>query len=172
MTADEFSALIVQEAIHELNDAFEKIQHCISQLSEEQVWWRAQPALNSIGNLLLHLAGNVTQWIVCGVGGADDHRDRPAEFSARGGIAKHDLLTRLQDALAAAGAAIKGRPADELAKVRRIQGHDVSGVGAIFHSMSHFRGHTQEIVRISREILGEAYRMQWEPRTVEQGLPH
>jgi hypothetical protein len=81
MTADELAAAVGTEAANELTSALGKIKHCLGQLSDEQVWWRPRPSLNSIGNLILHLCGNVRQWIVGGLGGAADSRDRPAEFS-------------------------------------------------------------------------------------------
>src|SRR4029077_4440954 len=81
MTADEMAAAVGREAATELTSALAKIKHCLGQLTEEQVWWRSRPSLNSIGNLILHLCGNVRQWIVAGLGGAADSRDRPAEFA-------------------------------------------------------------------------------------------
>jgi len=51
-----------------------RIEACVRSLSPEQIWWRANPASNSVGNLALHLEGNVRQWIVSGLGGAPDRR--------------------------------------------------------------------------------------------------
>ena len=59
--------------------------------------------------------------------------------------------------------------ARRLAEPRRIQGFDVTGVAAIFDSVPHFRGHTQEIVHMTRLQLGDAYRFAWTPTTSEQG---
>lgn len=76
-----------------------KIRVCCAKLSREQLWWRPDEASNSIANLVLHLAGNVRQWIVAGVGGAADERQRAEEFSARGGLDADELLERLEDAV-------------------------------------------------------------------------
>ena len=94
MTADELAAAVGREAANELTSALAKITHCLGQLSHEQVWWRSRPSLNSIGNLILHLCGNVRQWIVAGLGGVTDVRDRPAEFSERGPIPKNELVRK------------------------------------------------------------------------------
>ena len=83
MTADELAAAVGSEAGNELTSALAKIKHCLGQLTDEQVWWRSRPSLNSIGNLTLHLCGNVRQWLVAGLSGAADSRDRPAEFTER-----------------------------------------------------------------------------------------
>ena len=96
MTADELAAAVGTAAAHELASALERIKHCLGQLNDEQVWWRSQPSLNSIGNLILHLCGNLRQWIVAGLGGAADVRNRPAEFAERGPIPKDELLRRLE----------------------------------------------------------------------------
>src|SRR5438105_15693479 len=95
MTADELAAAVGNEAGKELTSAMRRIRHCLAQLSDEQVWGRSQPSLNSIGNVILHLCGNVRQWIVSGLGGTADVRNRSAEFAERGPIPKEELLQRL-----------------------------------------------------------------------------
>jgi hypothetical protein len=171
MTADELAAAVGAAAAHELDSALDRIKHCLGQLSDEQVWWRPSPSLNSIGNLILHLCGNLRQWVVAGLGGAADHRDRPAEFAESGPIPKADLLRKL-DSVAEEAQAVLGRlTARQLLQARRIQGFDVTGAAAVFDSVPHFRGHTQEIVHMTRLQLGDAYKFAWTPTTPEQGAP-
>jgi hypothetical protein len=158
-----------QSAANELADAFAKIKHCLGQLSDEQVWWRPHPSLNSIGNMILHLCGNLRQWIVCGVGGAADDRDRPQEFSERGPISKAELLRRLDEVVGHAQAALVVLSADHILEHRRIQATDQTVISAIFDSVPHFRGHTQEIVLMTRMQLGDAYKFLWVPKSREQG---
>jgi hypothetical protein len=153
----------------ELSDALERIRHCLEQLSEEQVWWREAEDRNSIGNLLLHLAGNVRQWIIAGLGGTPDERDRPAEFAERRHVSKVDLWAGLGSTVAQARAVLCARSAEDWLRVRRVQGFEVTGLGAAISSVAHFRGHTQEIVHLTRTLLGERYRFAWVPATAEQG---
>src|SRR5258705_6133322 len=87
-------------------DYLPKIERCLELLTDEQIWWRANPQSNSIGNLLLHLSGNVRQWIVCGVGGALDNRDRDSQVAQRDSIPRDELLARLQQTLSEADAAL------------------------------------------------------------------
>ena len=171
MTADELATAVGTEAANELASALGKIKHCLGQLTDEQVWWRSRPSLNSIGNLTLHLCGNLRQWIVAGLSGAADVRDRPAEFSERGPMPKDELLRRLEAVVGEAGAVLAGQTARQLLEVRRIQGFDVTGLAALFSSVPHFRGHTQEIVHLTRVQLGDAYKFHWQPRTPEEGVP-
>jgi hypothetical protein len=169
MTADELAAAVGNAAAHELDSALNRIKHCLGQLNEEQVWWRSRPSLNSIGNLILHLCGNVRQWIVSGVGGALDVRNRPAEFAERGPIPKDELVSRIDEVVAEAKRTLIGLAARQLVENRRIQGFDVSGLTAIFNSVPHFRGHVQEIIHITRLQLGDAYKVAWTPTTPEEG---
>jgi hypothetical protein len=171
MTADELAAAVGREAATELTSALGKIQHCLGQLTDEQVWWRYQPSLNSIGNLIMHMCGNVRQWVVAGLGGAADRRDRPAEFAERGPIPKADLLRKLDAVVGEAKEVLGKLTTRQLLEVRRIQDFDVTGLAAIFDSVPHFRGHTQEIIHMTRLQLGDAYQYQWKPLTPEQGGP-
>jgi hypothetical protein len=171
MTADELATAVGTEAANELASAFARIKHCLGQLSDEQVWWRSHPSLNSIGNLILHLCGNVRQWIVAGLGGGADVRDRPAEFSERGSIPRDELLRRLEAVVDEARTVLARQTARQLLESRRIQGFDVTGLKAIFDSVPHFRGHTQEIIGMTRLQLGDAYKFAWTPTTPEQGGP-
>ncbi len=171
MTGDELAAMVGREAGSELASALSRIRHCLNQLSDEQVWWRSQPAMNSVGNLMLHLCGNVRQWLVSGLGGAPDNRNRPAEFSERGPIPKDEVLRKLRGVVDEARAVLARQTARQLLEVRRIQGSEVSGLAALFDSVAHFRGHTQEIVHMTRLLLGDAYQFQWMPLTPEQGAP-
>jgi hypothetical protein len=154
-----------------LASALAKIKHCLGQLTGEQVWWRPRPSLNSIGNLTLHLCGNLRQWIVAGLGGAADSRDRPAEFSERGPISKDELLRRLEAVVEEARAVLARQSAPQLLEARRIQGFGVTGLAAIFDSVPHFRGHTQEIIGMTRLQLGDACKFARTPTTPEQGGP-
>ena len=167
ITADELAGAVGAAAADELTSALGKIKHCLAQLTDEQVWWRSRPGLNSIGNLILHLCGNVRQWIVAGLGGEADVRDRPAEFAERGPVPKEELLRRLDTVVGEAKRVLAGLSAGSLLEVRRIQEFDVTGLAALFDSVPHFRGHTQEIIHLTRLQLGDVYRFAWAP--TEQG---
>lgn len=158
----------VTEARKVLGDSFFKIEHCVRQLAEDDIWWRPTAEMNAIGNLMLHLAGNMTQWIVCGIGGEPDHRDRPAEFAQRGGLSGEQLLARLRDVVSRADVAMAAITADRLLDVIHVQGFDTQPLTGVWHAVSHFEGHAQEILYITRMRLGSRYQFIWKP-TKEQG---
>src|SRR4051812_31920183 len=102
----EVTALFLSESRATLAQSLKKIEHCVNQLSEDDLWWRPFPEANSVANVILHLCGNVGQWIVSGVGGAPDTRKRPQEFAERGPIPKQELLRRLRETVSRASDAI------------------------------------------------------------------
>ena len=133
-TAEDVARAVIHESRLCLDGCVDRIRHCLDQLSDEQVWWRPREGLNSIGNLVLHLTGNVRQWIVAGIGGATDIRHRPQEFAEAGPIPKDELLRRLADVVAQASDVVSRVTAEQLLARRRIQGYDVTGLGALFDS--------------------------------------
>jgi hypothetical protein len=182
--------LFIAAARETLTEGLHKIEHCVAQLTDEQVWWRpivqnqtGQPPdnsknplskksqnseMNSIANLLLHLSGNMRQWIIAGVGGTKDVRNRPLEFSDRGNRPKSEVLAPLQKTVAEADAILAELGPDQLAENRRIQGFDTNVVAALFNTISHFRGHVQEIIHMTREQLGDKYQFDFVPQGAEQ----
>ncbi len=163
MTANEFALKMGKAAGAELDDCLVTIKHCLEQLTEDQVWFRSQPdstpPMNSIGNLMLHLHGNARQWLVAGLDGMPHVRDRPKEFAENGPISKSDLLLMLQQVVKDAKKTLGKQTAKRLLEKRRPQTRVVTGLGTIFHSVPHFRGHTQEIIHITRTLLGSKYQI-------------
>ena len=143
-------AFLDQAVAHLEQDFMPKIRSSVELLSEEDIWWRGSEAENSVGNMLLHLAGNVRQWIISGLGGAPDHRQRPLEFSSRGGISKGEALSRLDAAVSEATAVLHGLSGDDLLTERAIQGFRRTGLQAIFHVVEHFGYHTGQIVYVTK----------------------
>lgn len=109
ITNDQLTGIVLKSACDVLDQCLVKISHCVGQLSDEQVWWRPREEMNSIGNLLLHLTGNVRQWMIAGLGTAKDVRNRPAEFSQRGSIPKEELLEQRRQAVADAKSVLAQR---------------------------------------------------------------
>ncbi len=129
-----------------------KIERCLERLTDEQVWWRANDASNSIGNLMLHMCGNARQWIVSGVGGAADERKRQSEFDERRAIAKTELLARLKGVVAEVDEVLAGLNDSALLESRKIQGYEVTVLEAVFHVVEHFSMHTGQIIMLTKML--------------------
>jgi uncharacterized damage-inducible protein DinB len=135
-----------------LTDYLTKIERCLEHLSNEQVWARPNEASNSIGNLMLHLCGNVRQWIIGGVGNRPVERHRQQEFDERRQLPARELLARLQSTLAEADAVLGDLGPETLLTMRAIQGYDVTVLGAVYHVVEHFSMHTGQIIVITKMV--------------------
>ena len=138
-----------------LNQLVSRVDDCLGRLNDAQIWFRGGENQNAVGNLVLHLAGNVRQWIVSGVGGVADVRERDAEFGAHGGAGAKELRERLGATVREAAAVIAGVPPARLAERVRIQGYDVTVLEAIYHVVEHFAQHTGQIVFATKAATGE-----------------
>jgi uncharacterized damage-inducible protein DinB len=136
------------------NDYLPKLEHCLDRLSNEQIWWRPNPASNSVGNLVLHLCGNARQWIVCGLGGRIDERNRDSEFAQREVIDRAQLIENLRSTLKVVDEVLKDLETEALLARHPIQGKDVDGVEAVFHVTEHFSMHTGQIILLTKMLTG------------------
>ncbi len=146
-------ARLIDFAAHYWSEYLGKIATAIEPLADEQIWWRPNPASNSIGNLLAHLDGNLSQWVISGLGGSAYERHRDAEFAATGAVTKEELLGRLRATVAACQATLPRLEPADLARRRRIQGYDLDGYRALFHAVEHMSYHTGQIVLLAK-LLG------------------
>jgi uncharacterized damage-inducible protein DinB len=135
-------------------DYLPKIERCLEQLTDEQIWWRANEQSNSIGNLVLHLCGNARQWIVCGLGAEPDTRIRDAEFAQRDAVPRPELVALLRSTLAAVETVLRQLDRWTLLEKRRIQGSEVEVLEAIFHVTEHFSMHTGQIILLTKLLTG------------------
>jgi uncharacterized damage-inducible protein DinB len=131
-------------------DYLPKIERCLEKLSDEEVWWRGGEDSNSIGNLILHLSGNVRQWIISGLGGAPDQRQRQREFDERAPLPSSELLSRLKETLFEVDKVLAAFPPGSILEERVIQGTRQVALDAIFHVVEHFSMHTGQIILLTK----------------------
>jgi uncharacterized damage-inducible protein DinB len=148
-------SLFLEASVSKLRQFTDRISVCLGKLSAEQVWLRANDNSNAVGNLVLHLAGNVRQWAISGLGGAKDIRVRDLEFSAVGGMEPTALAALLRTTIDEATAVIAGLTAEQLTHVYEIQTRTVSGVEAIMNVVQHFAEHTGQIIFATKSLTGE-----------------
>lgn len=151
---DSLHRLFLDCSVRRLEQGFSRIEACLGKLNEEEVWARGSENENAVGNLVLHLSGNVRQWIVSGVGGAPDTRERDGEFSARGGSSIPELKERLRGIVLEAAAVIGAVTTERLAERVVIQKYEVSVLEAIYHVVEHFSLHTGQIIFATKMMTG------------------
>lgn len=132
-----------------------KIERCLERLTDEQIWWRANPESNSIGNLILHLCGNARQWIVCGLGSKPDQRDRDAEFARQEIIVRAELVDHLRGTIAEVDRVLENLDPQRLLEPRTIQGENVDVLQAVFHVTEHFSMHTGQIIMLTKMLTNK-----------------
>jgi uncharacterized damage-inducible protein DinB len=138
-----------------LNEDFlPKLLHCLEGMTDEDIWWRPNEQSNSAGNLVLHLCGNVRQWIVKSIGGASFERDRDAEFAARGPVPKEELMASIRTAVGEADRVLESLAAEKLLEQHAIQTYTSSGLQAIYHVVEHFSYHLGQILYIYKLRTG------------------
>jgi uncharacterized damage-inducible protein DinB len=135
-----------------IDEHWTRLHECVCSLTEEQLWWRPNEASNSIGNLLLHLNGNVGQWIVDSFNRKENTRNRPHEFAERGPTPVAGLLARLASTVEEAGATLGRLTEADLLATFEIQGYTVTGLYAIYHCVEHFAMHYGQIAYIVKAL--------------------
>ena len=138
-----------------LNKYWPRLKTCVEPMTVEQVWWRPNEASNSAGNLILHLSGNVTQWLVTSFNKSDDRRNRPEEFAANGGLTATELLSHLGATIAEAERVLSRLTVEELLASYEIQGYHMRGLDAVYHVIEHFSLHYGQISYIAKSLSGK-----------------
>ena len=150
---NQVSRAFVQQARKLLKSEYlPKLERCLNILTDEQVWWRANPESNSIGNLCLHLAGNARQWIVSGLGGEVDGRARQHEFDERSMIPRSELLSSLRETLEDVDTVLARIDLERCLEQLDIQGTRVTALEAIFHVTEHFSMHAGQIILLTKML--------------------
>lgn len=171
-TVSDFARQFIEQSRRYLsNDYLPKINDAVGRLSDDDMWWKPNPSSNSVGNLLLHLTGNLRQWIVSGVGGAADTRQRELEFAPDDRPDRAALLDKLSRVVAEADAVLGSLDPLTLSERRMIQGNELTVLEVIYHAVEHFSTHTGQIVYIAKfrtgtdlafyEVKGGVARARW-----------
>jgi len=148
---DRHAAIFLEQSRYFLGVEYPaKMRSAVLALPADKIWWRPDEHSNSAGNLLLHLNGNVSQWILSGVGRRPGSRDRAAEFSARSGPPAPALLSDLENTLAEVDRVLAALTPGQLLEPRTIQGRDITVLEAIYHVVEHFSMHLGQIVLLAK----------------------
>lgn len=146
----EVSKVFIEKARSLLKEYLSKIEHCLEEVTDKQVWERTNESSNTLANLMLHLCGNARQWIMSGVGQAEDVRERQAEFDAVSGLTRDELLDKMRQTLSEIDDVLAGLNENDLLSRRTIQGYDVTVLEAVFHVTEHFSMHTGQIIMLTK----------------------
>ena len=152
-TNQDLARLFVAASRQELiGQYWPQMRECVRLLSKEQLWWRPNEASNSVGNLLLHLDGNLNQRIISVFNKLEDRRDRAREFNSRSGATAEQLLAQLSATIEEVGRILDRLTAEELAEERDLHGKTMTGIAGIYHIVAHFTLHYGQIAYIVKQL--------------------
>lgn len=157
---DKVSELLIRETKYRLlEESIPRLHKCLDKLSVAEIWYRPNTNTVSIGNLVLHLCGNVRQWLISGLGGAPDHRERQREFDEPGPLPTSELREKLDKLETDIEAVLEGLSTSDLITERTIQGYESSGVSILVHITEHFSYHVGQVTVLvkSRKDMDMGY---------------
>ena len=147
--------VFVNYSCDKLEQLTDRICDCLDKLDNEEIWSRGSQNENSIGNLVLHLCGNVRQWIGFGVGGKSDVRKRDAEFASRGGASSSELKDSLRAVVSEAVSILRGLTGERLEEITKVQNYEMPVLQAVYHVVEHFSGHAGQIMFRTKQVTGK-----------------
>jgi hypothetical protein len=154
---------LVREISGRMKELLGRAELAIAQLDDSQVWYRSNPTDNAIGNLVLHLVGNLRQWILGGLGEQPDTRDRATEFNTTAGLSAAMLTEMLRGTIEECRKTIESFPVKRITETRRIQDTDTTVAYALVMAVSHLGLHVGQIQFIAKSILKDRYQVAWTP---------
>lgn len=134
-----------EQCILRMRESMERIEKCLAQISETEVWQRPNSQLSSVGNLVLHLCGNIKQYAKASLGNVPDSRERQKEFDAVGGYSCKELSDKIVSTISEAITTIINASNEAMMQERIVQGFNMTGIGICIHVTEHLSYHTGQI---------------------------
>jgi len=143
---------IIKKEYHRriIEEGFHRIEKCVSLLSEDEIWYRPNENSNSVGNLIMHLSGNVKQYVVSGIGRQPDDRERDKEFDIDNRKEKNVIIGELRKVVFESNGVIDKLTAAQLTEDRKVQGFDESVLSIIIHVIEHYSYHVGQITYFTK----------------------
>jgi len=151
--SDPLHPVLIAEARRRLiGESLPRIRKCLGELSQEHLWHRPNENTVSAGNLVLHMIGNIRQWILCGLGEAEDRRQRQKEFDESGAHTTEELITELEAVMAKVGDILDEITQEQLLSEKMIQGFQETGLSILVHVIEHTSYHTGQVTYITKTL--------------------
>ncbi len=145
-----------EQIVYRLNESTRMIKISFQKLEEEDIWKKINDSSNSIGNLIIHLCGNITQYAIASLGKTEDQRNRDYEFEVTSGFTKEELLNKLETTVEKAKSIILSTSKEEYMRKRSVQGFEFSGIGIAIHVTEHYSYHTGQIAFWTKQIKNKS----------------
>ena len=141
-----FTKEFIEQSISRFEENTPKIEKCLAELTEDELWHRPNASSNSPGNIILHLCGNITQYVLSSLGDIEDKRERDKEFTSTRVLQKAELMDKLKTTVSAAVKIMRSLNDSDMLQKHSVQGFDLSAIGIIIHVVEHYSYHTGQII--------------------------
>lgn len=145
----------LENSVYRIDESTRMNKISLKSIEESNIWRRPNESSNSIGNQIMHICGNMKQYIIASLGGMHDQRNRDAEFSIKNGFTSVQLLQKLEDTVHQAKNVLKSCSKSQLLKKREVQGFDLSGIGIVIHAVEHYSYHTGQIAFWAKMLVNK-----------------
>lgn len=152
---DKFQSEFIDNCCYRMDESLRMLKISVEKVSEEQLWQKPNASLNSIGNLILHLCGNMTQYGIASLNETEDKRERNLEFSTEGGFGKDELMLKIKEVIEEVKSTFRGISLERLLSQRQVQGFKFSGIGNMVHVVEHLSYHTGQIAFWVKQLKNE-----------------
>ena len=150
---DQFTTLFLQEIHRRIFDEnFPRLKKCLGELTEEEIWERPNENSNSMGNIALHLCGNLRQWVIAGLGEQEDVRERQKEFNERGPLPVDQLLEKIETVVVDIAKVLENVKAEDLVRDYTVQGFSENGISILVHVTEHFSYHVGQMTYFVKAV--------------------
>lgn len=148
---------LIQKEYHRriFEESYSRIENCISRITDDQVWQKPNDNTNSIGNLVLHLMGNVRQYVCSGIGGQTDTRVRDEEFLESSRCSKEELFLKMKSLQTDSLKVVDQLTEENLQTIYGVQGLEESGMSIMIHVIEHFSYHIGQIALYTKLLVDE-----------------
>lgn len=149
----QITAELIRDVRYRLfGECMPRIKMCLDKLTEEQIWWRPNDSSNSIGNLVIHLTGNVRQWVMNGIAGQSDTRTRQQEFDEQGPLPTAEIWHRLHTVMQEIIPVLDAIAPEDLVQTRPVQVYEETVISILVHVTEHFSYHTGQIAWVTKML--------------------
>lgn len=152
---DNFQFEFIKNSCYRMDESLRMIKISLEKITEEELWKRPNGSLSSIGNLMLHLCGNMKQYGISSLKGIEDTRNRNLEFSIKGSFNKKELMVKLEKTVYEVKICFQNISKQRLLTRKKVQGYEFSGIGNIIHLVEHLSYHTGQIAFWVKQLKNE-----------------
>lgn len=129
-----------------------RINKCLGILGESGAWYSPNEHVNSVANLVLHLSGNINQYVNATLGKRADDRERQQEFDSFKTHSREQLSSIITETILASVNVVDSLEVEHMETLYPVQCFEETGLSIIIHVIEHTSYHTGQITQLTKWI--------------------